>query len=234
MRKLDPACKFIALLVPTFFLAAKPNALWNLAVFAVCFLLLFFSRVRLRLIVGIYAPVFLMAAAMFMTGYRFPSASSSLPVNAASLNITSSAVYNGLLMGSRVLAYAAVGVLFALTTDRIHMVKSFRRHFRLPQSFAYGLLAAWGIFPHMAQEYRRARAALRMRGRKALPVSPAVLKPLLIKSVRWSEELAIAMESKGFSGAAKRTEYLPCRIRVPDLLLLLVGWVVLPVLILCL
>ena len=46
MRKLDPACKFIALLVPTFFLAAKPNALWNLAVFAVCFLLLFFSRVR--------------------------------------------------------------------------------------------------------------------------------------------------------------------------------------------
>ena len=41
-------------------------------------------------------------------------------------------------------AYAGLGLTFALTTDRIRMVKSFQRQFHLPQVFAYGLLAAWG------------------------------------------------------------------------------------------
>lgn len=229
MRSLDPACKFVALLVPTFFLAAFSNPFWNLVFFALCFLGLCFSKVNLKVFVGIMAPVLLMAFAMFMTGYHFP-AQGNLPVNAQSLHISSSAVYNGLLMSSRVLAYAAAGLLFALTTDRIIMVRSFQQHFHLPQAFAYGLLAAWGVFPHMAQEYRRARVALRMRGQKAWPVSPAVLKPLLVKSVRWSEELAIAMESKGFSGKAKRTRFQPCHIKPVDILFLLLGCVVWPTL----
>ena len=42
------------------------------------------------------------------------------------------------------------------------------------------------------------------------------MKPLLVKSVRWSEELAIAMESKGFSGEEERTEYLEVRVRLRD------------------
>lgn len=68
--------------------------------------------------------------------------------------------------------------------------------------FAYGLLAAWGILPNMMEEYKRTRAAFAARGIRVFPVSPALLKPLLVKSVRWSEELSIAMESRGFDGRA--------------------------------
>lgn len=139
-----------------------------------------------------------------------------MPVAAADFIVSDSKVWNGIAQASRVLAYAGVGFLFTLTTDRILMVKSFEKQFRLPQVWAYGLLAAWGIFPQAVQEYKRTRAAFRARGISVLPVSPALLKPLLVKSVRWSEELAIAMESKGFSGEEERTEYLEVRVRLRD------------------
>ena len=84
--------------------------------------------------------------------------------------------------------------------------------------FAYGLLAAWGILPNMMEEYKRTRAAFAARGIRVFPVSPALLKPLLVKSVRWSEELSIAMESRGFDGRAPRTCSQPLRLRPVDVL----------------
>ena len=229
MRSLNPACKFIGLLTPTFFLAAWPDPLVNLLILLLCTAALFTSRVRLQTVLGLFAPVLLAAVGMFMTGYRF-SAGSGMPVNAGSLHFASSAVWNGLLLGSRVVAFAALGLLFALTTDRVRLVRSFRRQLRLPTIFAYGLLAAWGIFPQMAREYRRTRAAFRARGLRVLPFAPALLKPLLIKSVRWSEELAVAMESRGFSGSSPRTEYDPPLVRPRDIVFCAASCLFVPVL----
>ena len=61
--------------------------------------------------------------------------------------------------------------------------------------------------------YKRTRAAFAARGIRVFPVSPALLKPLLVKSVRWSEELSIAMESRGFDGRVPRTCSQPLRLR---------------------
>lgn len=215
MRSLNPACKFIGLLAVTFVLAALRDPVWNLTAFLASMALILLSRVRLRTLLLLLVPVALAAAGMFFTGYRF-SADSAMPVRSDVFLVGGSAVWNGVTHASRVLAYAGLGYLFALTTDRVLMVRSFQRQFHLPQVFAYGLLAAWGVFPHMAQEYRRTRAAFRARGIRVLPVSPALLGPLLVKSVRWSEELAVAMESKGFSGKARRTEFAPARVRGRD------------------
>lgn len=216
MRTLNPAIKFLALLFVTFILAFRYNPLLNLSVFAICMLLLFLSKVRAKTLGLLMLPILLASVGMFFTGYRF-SATVEMPVSAADFLISDSRVFNGIAQASRVLAYAGVGFLFTLTTDRIEMVKSFEKQFRLPQIWAYGLLAAWGIFPQVTQEYRRTRAAFRARGLKVLPVSPALLKPLLIKSIRWSEELSIAMESKGFSGDEKRTAYQEPKVRLRDL-----------------
>ena len=215
MRSLNPACKFLGLLVLTFVLAARRDPVWNLVFFALSAAALLSARVRVRTLLLLMLPVALSALGMFFTGYHF-SADGSMPVRADAFLAGGSALWNGLLQASRVLAYAGLGLAFALTTDRIRMVKSFQRQFHLPQVFAYGLLAAWGIFPHMAQEFKRTRAAFRARGLHVLPVSPALLAPLLVKSVRWSEELAIAMESKGFAAREPRSEYAPERIRGRD------------------
>ena len=215
MRTLNPAIKFVTLLGVTFVLAFRYEPALNLAVFFLCMAALLSSRVKLKTLGILLVPILLAAVGMFFTGYRF-SADASMPVAAADFIVSDSKVWTGIAQASRVLAYAGVGFLFTLTTDRILMVKSFEKQFRLPQVWAYGLLAAWGIFPQAVQEYKRTRAAFRARGISVLPVSPALLKPLLVKSVRWSEELAIAMESKGFSGEEERTEYLEVRVRLRD------------------
>ena len=220
MRTLNPAVKFIALLAVTLILAAKHDPILNFAVFLLSIAAILSARVKPRTLALLLLPILLAAAGMFFTGYRF-HAGGDMPVRAEILDIGSSALWNGLTQASRVLAYAGAGYLFALTTDRLLMVRSFQRQFHLPQVFAYGLLAAWGVFPQMALESRRTRAAFRARGIRVFPVSPALLKPLLVKSVRWSEALSMAMESKGFSGQSRRTDFDPVRVRPRDWLFLL-------------
>ncbi|MBQ8469510.1 MAG: energy-coupling factor transporter transmembrane protein EcfT, partial [Clostridia bacterium] len=59
--------------------------------------------------------------------------------------------------------------------------------------------------------------------------SPAVLKPLLVKSVRWSEALAVAMESKGFDGHGERSSYEAPTVRTVDKVMLVLLCLVFPV-----
>ncbi|MEQ2457271.1 energy-coupling factor transporter transmembrane component T family protein [Flavonifractor hominis] len=216
MKSLNPSCKLIGLLIPTLLLAALHHPLVNLVVFAVCLAVMLVSRVNGKLLAGAMVPVLLTALGMYSTGYHF-HADSGLPINTAAQQLGDGAVWNGLIFGSRVLAFAGLGLLFVLTTDRIKLIRSLQQQLRLPPVFAYGLLAAWGMVPQMIREYRRTRAAFAARGIRVFPVAPALLKPLLVKSVRWSEELAIAMESKGFDGGRDRTRYDPMCLRAVDI-----------------
>ena len=227
MRTLNPACKFLSLLVLTFTLASIRDPYWNLAAFALCMILIIISKVRIKTLILLLIPVVLAALGMFFTAYRF-TRDGAMPVKADAFLIADSNLLNGITQLSRVLAYAGLGYLFALTTDRVFMIRSFERQFHLPQVFAYGLLAAWGIFPHMALEYKKTRAAFRARGIRVFPLSPALLSPLLVKSVRWSDELSIAMESKGFDPKAKRTDSSPVRVHTLDALFTVLCVIIIP------
>lgn len=215
MTKLNPAVKFVCLLVVTFVLAFLHSPICNLVFFAVCMVAALVSGVSAKKLLLLLLPILLASVGMFFTGFYF-SANAGMPVNTNMLRLTESRFWNGMTHASRVLAFAAGGYLFCLTTDRVQMIRSFQQQFRVPQIFAYGLLAAWGIFPHMMQEFRRTQAAFRARGKNPFPLSPTFLKPLLVKSVRWSEDLACAMESKGFDGREKREVYQPPHIGLPD------------------
>jgi energy-coupling factor transporter transmembrane protein EcfT len=96
------------------------------------------------------------------------------------------------------------------------LMRSLEQQCKLPVKFAYGLLAAWGILPTIQHEYRRTKAAFYARGLYPQAFSPALLIPLFIKAVRWSEALAIAMESKGFGEQPRRTRYYEMKVSVKD------------------
>ena len=217
MNALNPVCKLFGILLPTLILAVMHNPVLNLAVFIICMLLLLLSRIPLKKLCRLMLPILIISAGMFFTGYNF-QVQSGAPLNAGILNITDSAVWNGMTFSSRVLAYAGLGLLFVLTTNKIYLIQSFRQQLRLSPLFAYGLLAAWNIFPNIAEEYHKTRAAFRARGLHPSAVSPALLKPMLVKAVLWSEALSIAMESKGFNGRISRTEYIELKLTATDIL----------------
>ena len=216
MRSIYPACKAVGLLLCTLLLCLRHSPALNLAVFALCAIGLLTARVPLRKLALSILPILVAAVGTFFTGYYFAAGSSS--VNAQTLNLLGSRVYNGLVLSSRVVAFAGLGFLLAYTTDKVRLVQSLQQHFRLPAVFCYGLLAAWGIFPNMATEYRKARAAFAARGVRVSALSPALLRPLLVKTVRWSEALAVAMESKGFTAGRPRKPYRPLVLRPVDVL----------------
>lgn len=217
MNAMNPSCKLIGLGLLTVLLPFLHSGAVNLAVFLLCVLLLLLARQSPKKLAACLLPVLLVAAGMFFTGYYF-HAGDGAPVRAGSLGIGGAAACNGLMLSSRVLVIAGLGLLLALTTDPVRLIQSMRQQLRLPAVFAYGLLAAWGIFPHVVREYRQARLAFRVRGVRVSPVSPALLRPLLVKTVRWSEALSVAMESKGFDGSAPRTTFEPVALRRADIL----------------
>lgn len=217
MNALNPVCKLFGILLPTLILAYMHNPALNLGTFMICMLLLLQSRIPIKKLCGLLMPILIIAAGMFFTGYNF-HVQSGAPVNAESLRITDSAVWNGLTFATRVLAYAGLGLLFVLTTDKIWLVQSFQQQLRLSPLFGYGLLAAWNVFPNLAEEYKKTRAAFRARGLHPFSVSPALLKPMLVKAVLWSEALSIAMESKGFNGRNSRTEFQDLKLTAADIL----------------
>ena len=229
LMKINPSCKLVSLILLTLGLAFVHNPVISLVVFAICFLLLLTSGASVKRVLFLMIPILILSYGAFMTGYRF-SVNSELPTRLEQIGLgnADSKVWNGWIFASRVLVYAIIGYLFAFTTDRVQMIRSFQKQLRMPQLFAYGLLAAWGIFPHMMQEYRRTKAAFRARGMRVFPFSPALLRPLLVKSVRWSEALSIAMESRGFSGSAKRSEFEPVRMKTGDWIFGAVCGVLLP------
>lgn len=213
MKSINPACKFIGILIPTVLLLFFYSPILNMTVFVVCLAVLFISRCSKTGLAVAMVPVVLSAVALFFTGYHFPN-NSHLALNYQLF--ANSAVWNGLQLGSRVLAFSGLGLLFVLTTDRLELIHSARQQFHVPVKFAYGLLAAWGMVPNMLREYSRAKAAFRARGLVPAPWSPMLLKPLLVKTVRWSESMAAAMESKGFGGKRERTEYYVMEVKLRD------------------
>lgn len=204
MRSINPTCKFIGILLPTLLLAIFYKPILNLTVFVLCIVLLMASRVPMRFMAKALVPVLILAIGMFVTGYQFPSGAS---LGVQHLLFTDARIYNGLQLSSRVVAFAGLGALFICTTDKLDFVRSLEQQLHLPPRFAYGILASWGMLPYMKYEYKKTYAAFYARGLHPFPFSTAVLVPLLVKAVRWSEALACAMESKGFGEGKGRTYY---------------------------
>ena len=117
---------------------------------------------------------------------------------AASRNLTTA-----LQLSTRLLSYAGLGILFALSTDGDGFVKSLIHQCHLSPKFAYGILAAFHLMPNMIKEYRAVHTAYEVRGIKTNFLSINVIFTMLVNSIRWSE--CIVMESKGFSGKNDRT-----------------------------
>lgn len=227
LEKLNPSVKAATVLILVILLSFQYLVSLNLTVFLSCLLLtVFFSNAPVRTMLRILIPAFVAALGLFFMGLYYArgnsltdadlSALSSLPYAVRSAMSTN--FHTALQLATRLLAFAGMGAMFALTTDRELFLYSLIHQCRLPSSFAYGILAAVNLMPDMVREFRNVRLAFRVRG---VHVGSFSLKPvftMLVNSIRWSESVAMAMESKGFSRSAPRSYYTIPRLHWYDYL----------------
>lgn len=231
LENLNPSVKAATVLLCAVLLAFQYQVALSLTVFFTALLLLtFFSRARWGRIAALLTPALAAAFGLFMMGLYYARGSgapdlvelSDLDRLSALPYAVRAAMSRNLLaasqLASRLLAYAGLGMAFALSTDPEDFVASLMAQCRLPPKFAYGTLAALHLMPNMVREFRTVRTAFAVRGIRVGPLSPKPLFTMLVNSVLWSECVAMAMESKGFEGGTERTRYLVPRVRWFDVL----------------
>jgi energy-coupling factor transport system permease protein len=127
---------------------------------------------------------------------------------AGPLRLTAEGLAGGVGMGMRVIAIAAVGVVFAQTTDSTRLVDSLVQQGRVPERFAYGALAAYQAVPRLGAQLGTLMAARRIRGLRGVHLGLVI--GLLVLAIRHGDRLALAMDARGF-GTGPRSRYRELR-----------------------
>jgi energy-coupling factor transport system permease protein len=159
------------------------------------------GRIELRAYVQRLWPLLLAAGGIVLANLLFsgrntdPLATELLRLGP--LRITEEAVAAAAGIGARVVAVVSVGAVFVLTTDTTYLVDSLVQLGRVSPRFAYGALAAYQAVPR-------------------------ILVNLLVRAIRHADELAIAMDARGF-GSGPRSTYRPVRWTSLDAVVLGVG-----------
>lgn len=213
LEKINPFIKVVTILVCGILMALTSSWKLNLAVLIAALLaLLLLSNCKLSSLIKTFVPVILLAGAVFVSGmsYGKSAAQSASIYDVASMD-------SALLLSTRILAYVGMGMLFALSTDQKEFIMSLMHQAHVKPKFAYGVLAAVNLIPTLRREWDEVNLAYRARKKRTglLPIGP--LFNTLVNGIRWSENVAMAMESKGFDGDGSRTFAITTRVRAGDI-----------------
>lgn len=213
LEEINPFIKVVTILVCGILMALTSSWKLNLAVLIAALLaLLLLSNCKLSSLVKTFVPVILLAGAVFVSGmsYGKSAAQSASIYDVASMD-------SALLLSTRILAYVGMGMLFALSTDQKEFIMSLMHQAHVKPKFAYGVLAAVNLIPTLRREWDEVNLAYRARKKRTglLPIGP--LFNTLVNGIRWSENVAMAMESKGFDGDGSRTFAITTRVRAGDI-----------------
>ncbi|MGI6080061.1 MAG: ATP-binding cassette domain-containing protein [Candidatus Avilachnospira sp.] len=226
---LNPSVKAVTVLILALILAFQYNTELNISVFACCMALtLFFSGKRRPGEFKILIPAVIAAAGMFFMGLYFSRGQSitdalgegggHAAISYAVQTAAAGNLGNALALGSRILAYAGLGIFFVLSTEPEEFVTSLIKQLKLPVKFGYGILAALHMVPDIRREYDVIRLAFRIRGVPVRALSAKAVFVMLVNCIRRSDNVAMAMESKGFSGEDDRSCYSQPKVRARDLI----------------
>lgn len=206
LEQRNPFYKAIGIMISAIILAFSDSILLNLIVFFVSllFLLLLSTCSKKKLLKTFFWLSFL-AIGLFLTGFFFSNTQAKIDYEVHIIGINS--INGGLQLATRLFAFAGLGLMFSLTTHPQAFINSLQHQAKLPPKFAYGVLAAFHLMPNLKQEYKNAQLALRVRGITVHPFSFKPIFNMFVNIIRWSESLAMALESKGFDEDGERTYY---------------------------
>lgn len=219
MRQINPSVKVIAILISALIISFSPSAFWNAIIIAICFVSLLVSGCMSKKILSVLIPATLASLSIFMAHLLRGGNGNEVFENSGNFLVVSSSASNlndALAVALRIYAYAFLGMLFSFTTDPQAFVYSLMQQCHLDAKFAYGVLAAWNLLPMIRREYSQIKLALEVRGLKLWPWSMKPLFTALVNALHWAENVAMAMESKGFDENAGRTYYLNLSVRYYD------------------
>jgi len=170
---------------------------------------LWLGRIPPRTMARGLAPLWIAAVGVGLSNTIFAAANGDPAaaelVRIGPVRIAVDAAAGGVALAGRVLAIAAVGAVFTLTTDATRLADSLVQQARVSPRFAYGALAAYQAIPRFGEDLTTLRQARRVRGLRG-GWHPGLLIGVLVLAIRHADRMALAMDARAF-GSVPRTHY---------------------------
>lgn len=235
LHSLDPRAKIVcsvALVVGVFLVGSA----WGFLFFAGFILaMIHISRVPFRAYLGFLRPVFIIVALTVFFQVLFSREGTPL-FEVGFLSVYTGGVERGAFLAARIFVLVLSAALLTATTapvnltDGIEDLLSPLKRFRFPaHEIAMMMTIALRFIPTLDEETRKIMRAQAARGadfseggliKRARALTP-ILIPLTIGAFRRADELAEAMESRGYRGGEGRSRYRELRFARRDALALL-------------
>ena len=161
LHRINPSLKLIVfvLLFIIIVMIHNINIMINLTIANLLILFLFSGHPLRRLL--LYSSPFLFIFVSSAAAMMFFGQGETTWVKWGLLHITEESFYRGLHIGFRALNFAAVGLLFALTTSPVKLFYSLMQQLKLPPKFSYSFMAGIRLIPIMFEEFQTLRHAAR-------------------------------------------------------------------------
>lgn len=125
------------------------------------------------------------------------------------------------LYGTRIYVYFALGAIVTLLFNLEQILKSLHQHFRLPNTFVYGLLTASEMLNDVTTQIKKIRISSNMRQKTLYWWNPMLYLKIIVSCLNWSETLSNSLVAQGFSDNYSRTESYHDNIALSQWLLLI-------------
>lgn len=221
VHRMDPRAKllFIFAFVGIVFLAN--NAVTYALLAAFTFLVVFLSKVKLRFLIGGLKPVLLLVMFTFLLHVFFTKEGDVL-AQVGFLTIYKGGVLKGLFISLRFLLLIFVTSLLTLTTPPISVTDGIESLFgplkklKVPvHELALMMSISLRFIPTLLDETDKIMKAQMARGvdfssgsiQDRIKAIIPLLIPLFVSAFKRAEELAVAMEARGYKGGEGRTKY---------------------------
>lgn len=215
---INPTVKFIAILIPGVLLSFVYDVFTPLAYLIFLIIVTFtLSDISFKKWIKFFAPFLLFAFGFGWTAALYTNetfAGGTVLFEFWIMKLTVGGLQTGLSIACRSLCFFAMSLLFIYTTDTTKFMMSLIHQCKVPPKLAYGIIAGYRFLPVFQHELQVLRKAHQIRGIGRLKgIKGKLIQfqrysiPLLANGIRKAERVAIAMESKGFTGDPNRTYY---------------------------
>ncbi|WP_226676740.1 energy-coupling factor transporter transmembrane component T family protein [Mesobacillus jeotgali] len=230
LNEMNPSIKALSILVCILILSIFFDPVTPLLSLVMTIAITFvFGKISVKKWILLFSPFLFMAIVYVWSSLLFPRVDpgDSVIWEWKFITITAEGFQRSLSLGLRVLSFASLSLLFALTTNPINFLLSLMQQCRLSPKIAYSIMAGYQFLPLIKDEFEIIRSAHRIRGAgRTLTLRDKIKEikryaiPLLATGIRKAERTAVAMESKGFTGDRNREFYKIITVSKKDWLLL--------------
>jgi energy-coupling factor transporter transmembrane protein EcfT len=212
-HRLDARVKILSIVLLSILIFQAQG--WQIGLISIFLgLICLISRLELRLVLQALRPLVWFAALLFGLHLFFTDGTPLLDIPLLPIKITEDGLYRGILVSWQFLSLALSGAILTMTTspsDLVHGLEHLLRplrHIRVPaQDIAIMVAMALRFVPTFLEEFDRIRTAQSARcgdvetGRidQRIKTLASLVIPLMASAFRRADELAEAMEARGYA-----------------------------------